>query len=369
MGKRKTKTDPPAAAKRKRATRPPRPAAVRSRIARLDRQLVGLVQRRAALVLAAGDGLTAIAGIDEELQAANGHGPLPWHSLRAVLREGAGRCRGLGRQPRVAFLGPIYSLGHLAAMHCFGHGCELVPVGSAAAVFEELSRKQSDCGLAPLQDSTDGRVADTVEMLVGAEARICGEVELRIHHVLLGKCSRTEVREVYSRPGPLSQCRNWLAKHLPTARPVEVTSTATAAQLACEKPGAAAIACRQAGEHYGLTALAENIEDNGRHMTRFAVIGNQSPPRTGNDRTAMLIQVRDRVGALTDAIAIFKRNRVNLTRIESLRLPQMEHQGSFLVEMEGHQSESRLRRAAAALRRKVLRLDILGSFPATAPVE
>lgn len=342
---------------------------MRSKIARLDRQLVGLVQRRAELVLAGGADLTAILGIDEELQATDGHGPLPWHSLQTVLREVAGSCRGLVRQPRVAFLGPLYSLGHLAAMHCFGQGVEFVPVGSVAAVFEELGRKQSDFGLAPLEGSTDGRVADTVEMLVGAEARICGAVELRIHHVLLGKCPRTEVREVYSRPGPLSQCRNWLAKHLPAARPVEVTSTATAAQLACEKPGAAAIACRQAGERYGLAALAENIEDNGSHTTRFAVIGNQAPPRTGNDRTAMLIQVRDRVGALADAIAIFKRNRVNLKRIESLRLPQTEHEGSFLVEMEGHPSESRLRRAAAALRRKVLRLEILGSFPATAPVE
>ena len=151
--------------------------------------------------------------------------------------------------------------------------------------------------------------------------RICGEVELRIHHSLLGKCPRTEVREVYSKPQALSQCRNWLAKHLPSARTIEVTSTSTAAQLAVEKPGAAAIASLQAGVRYGLDVLAENIEDNPFNTTRFAVIGDHPSPRTGNDRTAMLFQVEHRPGTLADAMVIFKRNKLNLTWIESFPLP------------------------------------------------
>jgi chorismate mutase / prephenate dehydratase len=395
MAKRKTKREVSTGAKRKTPQRVPGTAATRSKIARLDQQLVRLVQKRAELVLASAKILSRnvaqppsavlgdsaqpraavpqavpdVLGVDEELLAADGQGPLPKHCLRAVLQEVASGCRGLIHEPRIAFVGPLYSLGHLAAIHCFGQSVNLVPVGSVAAVFEEVCRKQSDFGMAPMEDSTDGRVADTLDMLVRTGVRICGEVEMKIHHVLLGKCPRTEVREVYSRPEALAQCRNWLAKHLPTARTIEMTSTATAAQLACEKPGAAAIACLQAGRQYALETLAENIEDNSANTTRFAVVGEHAPPRTGNDRTAMLFQVDHRPGALADAMAIFKRNRLNLTRIESFPIAGPEPGYSFFVEMEGHQSDARMRRATAALGRKTLRLEILGSFPASAPLE
>ena len=177
------------------------------------------------------------------------------------------------------------------------------------------------------------------------------------------------MREVYSKPQALSQCRNWLAKHLPAARTIEVTSTSTAAQLAGEKPGAAAIASLQAGIHYGLEVLAEDIEDNPTNTTRFAVIGDHVPPRTGNDRTAMLFQVEHRPGALADAMMIFKRNKLNLTWIESFPIPGSNRGYLFFVEMEGHETDAQLRRAVATLKKKALRLEILGSFPATTPVE
>jgi chorismate mutase/prephenate dehydratase len=160
-----------------------------------------------------------------------------------------------------------------------------------------------------------------------------------------------------------------LAKHLPGARTVEVTSTTTAAQLAKEKPGAAAIASRQAAVHYGLDVLAENIEDNPSNSTRFAVIGGAAPPCTGNDRTAMLFQVEHRPGTLADAMNIFKSHKVNLTWIESFPIPNSDRAYLFFVEMEGHESDARLQRAVAALKRKALRLEILGSFPATNTVE
>jgi chorismate mutase/prephenate dehydratase len=238
-------------------------------------------------------------------------------------------------------------------------------------VFEEVYRKQSDFGLVPVENSTDGRVADTLDMFTRMRVRICGEVELRIHHILLGKCPRTDVREVYSKPQALSQCRNWLAKHLPAARTIEVTSTSTAAQLAGEKPGAAAIASLQAGIYHGLEVLAENIEDNPSNTTRFAVIGGQAPPRTGNDRTAMLFQVEHRPGALADAMVIFKRNKLNLTWIESfpIPIPGSKRGYLFFVEMEAHETDARLRRAVATLGKKALRLEILGSFPASTPVD
>ena len=190
------------------------------------------------------------------------------------------RFAGVGKILRVAYLGPAYTYSHLAAIHRFGQSVELVPVATIQAVFEEVNRRHADFGIVPVENSTDGRVADTLDMFTRLPVKICGEVQMRIHHNLLGRSPRDEVREVYSRPQALSQCRNWLAKHLPGARTIEVTSTTTAAQLAQEKPGAAAIASVQAGIHYGLDVLAADIEDQSGNLTRFAVIGEETGPRT-----------------------------------------------------------------------------------------
>ncbi|NMC19470.1 MAG: prephenate dehydratase, partial [Thermogutta sp.] len=243
-----------------------------------------------------------------------------------------------------------------------------VPVGTIAAVFEEVLRGHSQFGLVPLENSTDGRIADTLDMFSRHPTRICGQVELEIHHALLARCPRTEIREVYSRPQALSQCRNWLSKHLPGARLVEVTSTSTAAQLAMEKPGAAAIAAMQAGVHYGLDVIAENIEDNAGNTTRFAIIGGTVSPRTGNDKTVIMFQLEHRPGTLADAMSIFKKNKLNLTWIESFPMPGSRGAYYFFVELEGHESELRVRKAIAALQRKTLRLELLGSYPAVSPV-
>jgi chorismate mutase/prephenate dehydratase len=212
-------------------------------------------------------------------------------------------------------------------------------------------------------------VADTLEMFTRMPARICGEVQLRIHHNLLGKCGRAEVEEVYSKPQALSQCRNWLAKHLPTARLVEVTSTSTAAQLAGEKPGTAAIASMQAGVRYGLDVLAADIEDNKGNLTRFAVIGDETGPRTGKDKSAVMFEISHQPGALADAMNVFKRNRLNLTWIESFPIARPEGGYMFFVELEGHESDPRVRKAITALERKAVRLDVLGSYARLAPVE
>ncbi|HLA85704.1 MAG TPA: prephenate dehydratase domain-containing protein, partial [Thermoguttaceae bacterium] len=210
-------------------------------------------------------------------------------------------------------------------------------------------------------------VADTLDMFTRLPLQICGEVELPIHHALLAKCSRGEIREVYSKPQALSQCRNWLAKHLPAARGVEVTSTSTAAELAAAKPGAAAIASVQAGTHFGLTVLAEQIEDNPNNVTRFCVIGKEPAERTGRDKTAIMFQLENRSGALADALNVFKRCRVNLTWIESFPMPGTDRAYLFFVEMEGHHGDLGVRRALASLAKKTVRMTTLGSFPAVGP--
>ena len=286
-----------------------------------------------------------------------------------VFRELISGSRSLEKELRVAYLGPAYSYSHLAAIHRFGQSVELVPVASIAAVFEEISRRHVDYGIVPIENSTDGRVGDTLDMFTRMPAHICGEVQLRIHHNLLGKCPRHEVEEVYSKPQALSQCRNWLARHLSGARTIEVTSTSTAAQLAHDKPGAAAIASLQAGVHYGLDVLAADIEDNRGNLTRFAVIGDESGPRTGRDKCALMFEISHKPGALADAMNVFKRNRLNLTWIESFPIARPEGGYMFFVELEGHESEARVRKAIAALERKSLRFEVLGSYATMVPVE
>ena len=344
-----------------------------TQLERLDRELVKMLNQRARLALKVArektgsevspDAPLEDADIINRLAKLN-KGPLPNRAIRAVFREMAAGSRALAKKVTVAFLGPLYTYSHLAAIHRFGQSVELSPVGSIAAVFEEVNRGNSNFGLVPIENSTDGRIADTLDMFTRLPIRICGEVELDINHALLGKCPRSEIREVYSRPQALSQCRNWLAKHLPVARTVEVTSTSTAAQLALEKPGAAAIASLQAGVHYGLDILAERIEDNTGNVTRFAVIGNITPDKTGNDRTAIMFQTEHRFGALADALNVFKRNRVNLTWIESFPIPDSKRTYLFFVELVGHESDPRVKRCTEALADHTLRLVILGSFPA-----
>jgi chorismate mutase/prephenate dehydratase len=356
---------------------------------RLDRELVALANQRArcATQLAAGRFAVSVSAAPEaeakrpavdfaaeEAQVAaalaGAEGPLSIETLRAILRELQSGCRALVKHTRVAFLGPLYSYSHQAANSYFGSTIELIPVGTIAAVFGELTRGHADFGLVPLENSTDGRVADTLDMFTRFPIRIRGEVPLRIHHNLMAKCSRNEVTEVYSKPQALSQCREWLSKQLPGARLVEITSTAAAAQVAVDKPGAAAVASRQAATHYGLNIVAANIEDKANNLTRFAVIGGADvPKRTGHDKTAIMFELPHRPGALADAMLAFKKNRLNLTWIESFPSPAAPNEYLFFAEFEGHQADAAPRRAIEALRRRCVRLEILGSYPRGTVIE
>ncbi len=351
---------------------------LRTKIDKIDQQLVALMNERAQHALEIGkiknrDGMAAYAPAREDevlcRVASLSQGPLAERSLRAIFRELISGSRSLEKALRVAYLGPAYSYSHLAAIHRFGQSVELVPVANIAAVFEEINSRQADFGLVPIENSTDGRVTDTLDMFTRMPAKICGEVQLRIHHTLLGKCPRSEVQEVYSKPQAISQCRNWLAKHLPGARLIEVTSTSTAAQIASEKPGAAAIASLQAGVQYGLDALAQDIEDNKANLTRFAVIGDETGPRTGKDKCALMFEVAHQPGALADAMNVFKRTKLNLTWIESFPIARPEGGYMFFVELEGHEAEPRVRKAIASLEKKAVRLEVLGSYAKMAPVE
>jgi chorismate mutase/prephenate dehydratase len=344
------------------------------RIAAIDKQLVELLDRRARLVqrveesIENGSNLQLLWKYQQVAEKQVAHlpkdSPLDAKIVGDWLRHTVSASyQPLASQTRIAYLGPQYSYSYLAAIRHFGEAANLVPVATIGAVFQELLRDQSKFGVVPIENSTDGRVVDTLGMFARFPVHICGEVLLPIHHCLLGRCSRNEVTEVHSKPQALSQCRTWLAQHLPETRLVEITSTAAAAKLAAEKPGVAAIASREAGVHHGLHVIDANIEDNANNVTRFVILGGSPAEPTGKDKTAVMFQVPHQPGALADAMLVFRKNKLNLTWIESFPIEGSRSEYLFFIELEGHQQRPAIKQALKQLQKQALRLEVLGSYP------
>jgi chorismate mutase/prephenate dehydratase len=304
----------------------------------------------------------------EKLNGANA-GALPSSVVRTIYREILSAARSRVKPVRVAYLGPKFSFTHLAAIQRFGKSADLIPVNTIASVFEEVNRGHSEYGIVPIENSTDGRIVDTLDMFTRLPIRICGEVQMSVHHNLMSRSQRSEIVEIYSKPQALSQCRDWLARNMPMAHLHEVTSTSTAATLARDKPGAGAIASSQAATEYGLDILAERIEDNSHNVTRFAIIGDRDTEPTGRDRTALLLQISHQPGSLSESLTSFKKAKINLTWIESFPLRGPEVGYLFFLDFEGHVKDPRIKRALADLEQKAVRMEVLGSYPRSDPHE
>ncbi|MCA8997285.1 MAG: prephenate dehydratase [Planctomycetaceae bacterium] len=361
------------AVKKRKPTKDPQ-----TRIKSIDKDLVRLLGQRLEATVALLDGTKnrrdlwfdplAEQALWESLEADN-KGALPKEVLRSIFREVLCAARSKVKTVRVAYLGPAFSFTHLAALEKFGKTADLIPVNSIASVFEEVNRGHAEYGIVPIENSTDGRIVDTLDMFTRLPLRICGEVQIAVHHNLLSRSARSEINEIYSKPQALSQCRDWLARNMPQAKIYDVTSTSTAAALAQTKPGAAAIASRQAAVQYSLDIIAESIEDNAHNVTRFAIIGDHDTEVTGKDRTALLLQIPHTPGSLSESLNAFKNHKINLTWIESFPLRGPETGYLFFLDFEGHMKEARIRKALAALEKKAIRMEVLGSYPRSEAVE
>jgi chorismate mutase / prephenate dehydratase len=346
---------------------------LRTQIDKLDLNILKLVNERARLATEIGKvkndsgGEVFSPGREEEVfqnVLQHNKGPLDDATIRAIYREIISGGRAIQQVLKVACLGPEFSYSHLAAVERFGQAVEFSLVGSIPAVFEEVNRGHCNFGVVPLENSTDGRVADTLEMFLRLpQIKIAAEIRLRIHHNLLANCEQAEIRRVYSKGQALGQCRNWLSKNVPHAAIVEVSSTANAARLAQTEPGAAAVASRQAAVRYGLRILSRDIEDYPFNETRFAVIGMQEVPRSGNDKTAVMFKVAHAPGALADALNIFKASKINLTWIESFPSRAAKPEYVFFADFEGHAEDPKVKKALTTLQDESEKLTILGSFP------
>ncbi len=373
-------------------------ASLRSEIDGLDREavkrlneiagrwveLAGVLNRRAELATQIGNvksrqGLEVWSPAREQevidKVLGSSEGPLPAKTLRLIFRELMSGSRALQRSLRIAFLGPKYSYSHLAAVAKFGTSVEYVPVDSIAAVFEEVNRRHVEYGLVPVENSTDGRIADTLDMFMhhSGMIKLCAEVRLRVRHCLVGKGEWGEVHRVYSKAQALSQCRHWLGKNLPQAKLIQVVSTAYAAELAQGEAISAAVASRPAAEAHGLKILAEDIGDQPHNLTRFAVIAEHAAERTGRDKTSLMIRLSNLPGSLVNSLDVFKKHGVNMTWIESFptseRPPDLDPTYLFFIDVEGHSEDEPIRRALDSLRKRSERVDVLGSYPRSDTVE
>lgn len=352
---------------------------LRAQIDKLDQQVLKLINERAECAVEIGQlksesqsEVFSPAREEEVIQnlLSNNKGPLNPVTIRAVYRELMSGARALQKMLKVSFLGPEYSYSHIASIERFGHGVEFVGVGSIPAVFDEVNRGHADYGVVPLENSTDGRIADTLDQFLSLPMiRICAEVRLRIHHNLLANCQQQEIRRVYSKEQALSQTRNWLSKNIPQAQLIPVNSTSAAAELALREPGAAAVASRQASVRYGLKLLFEHIEDNPQNETRFAVIGKGVTDRSGRDKTAIVFQTSNQPGSLLDALLVFKNNKINLSMIESFPARTGKGEYVFFVDFEGHTDDTKVKKTLDMLEKHTKQIVILGSFSQTDSLE
>ncbi|HPL83066.1 MAG TPA: prephenate dehydratase [Candidatus Omnitrophota bacterium] len=294
----------------------------------------------------------------------NASGPLDKEGLKAIYREIMSSSLKLEKPLRIAYMGPVASFSNLAAMKKFGSQVEYIACSNIADVFLEVEKELADYGVVPVENSIEGAVTHTLDVLVDSDLKICSQVILNIEHNLLSNSAKNKIKKIYSNPQVFGQCRRWLQDNLPQAELIEVSSTTRAAQIAAKEKNSACIASLLAAKVYRLKVVFSNIEDSPHNITRFFVIGKNDAGRTGDDRTSILFSIKDKVGALHEMLIPFKKNKINLTKIESRPSKKRAWDYYFFVDLAGHRDEPGIRRALLELENKCKFLKVLGSYPA-----
>ncbi|AJD48558.1 chorismate mutase/prephenate dehydratase [Alcanivorax sp. S71-1-4] len=349
---------------------------LRAQIDGLDDQLQTLMNQRATLaqkvaeVKQATDGDAVFYRPEREAQVLRrvkerNTGPLDGETVARLFREIMSACLALEQRMKVAFLGPEGTFTHQAALKHFGHAVEAVSLGAIDEVFREVESGAVQYGVVPVENSTEGVVNHTLDSFMDSSLKICGEVDLRIHHhLLLGEHTQeNRITRIYSHQQTLAQCRKWLDAHMPTVERVAVSSNAQAARRLKDEWNAAAIAGEMAAELYGLKIMHHNIEDRPDNTTRFIIIGRQDTPPSGQDKTSILVRMKNRPGALYHVLKPFKEHSVDLTRVESRPSRSGNWSYVFFIDFEGHRDDDRVGRVLAALEQEAMDIRFLGSYP------
>jgi len=341
---------------------------LRGEIDRLDDELAALVQRRASLAQKIGELKGGAPAYRPERESeilrriGTKSGPLAPERLVTVFREIISACRALEQSIRVSYLGPEGTFSEQAVRKHFGRAVEGLASASVDEAFRSAESGSAQFTVVPVENSTEGVVGRTLDLLLATPLRICGEVELRVQQNLLCRSDDMgSIKKIYSHAQSLAQCNGWLSQHLPRAERVPVTSNADAARRAAEEAGAAAVAGEAAAERYGLKVLSKGIEDDPNNTTRFLVLGNLDPAPTGKDRTSLVMSAENKPGAVHALLTPLAKHRVSMTRIESRPSRARLWEYMFFIDVEGHQKDERVAAALAELKAPYLK--ILGSYP------
>ncbi|MCX5701445.1 MAG: prephenate dehydratase [Candidatus Omnitrophica bacterium] len=291
------------------------------------------------------------------------NGPLAPSAALAIYREIMSGSLSLEKPLRVAYMGPEATFSHLAALKRFGSQVEYIACEGIPDVFLKVDRDSVDYGVVPIENSIEGAVSHTLDMLVDSDLKICAQVILYVSHNLLANCLISKIKRIYSNPQVFGQCRIWLQENLPTVEKIDVSSTTAAAKIAVKEKNSSCIASSLAGKVYKLKTIAKDIEDSPHNITRFLVIGKNDVGQTGSDKTSLIFSVKDKVGALHNMLLPFKKYRINLTKIESRPSKKKAWDYYFFVDLEGHRDNLRVKKALTELEGMCRFLKILGSYP------
>ncbi|CAK0773325.1 Chorismate mutase / Prephenate dehydratase [Gammaproteobacteria bacterium] len=296
-------------------------------------------------------------------------GPLAAEEMARLFREVMSACLALQHSKKIAFLGPEGTFTQAAALRHFGNSVITLPFGTIDEVFREVESDGVHFGVVPVENSTEGVITRTQDMFLRSPLKICGEVQLRIHHQLIGSMTKlAAVRRIYTHQQTLAQCRAWLDRNLPAnVERLAVSSNTEGVCRAQSEEGAAAIASVTAAEIHNLPILAENIEDEPDNTTRFLIIGHHENAPSGEDKTSLLVSAHNRAGTLYALLAPFARYQVSMTRIESRPSRQGVWEYVFFIDIEGHQQDEKVAAALVAVAKEANVLKILGSYPRAVP--
>jgi chorismate mutase/prephenate dehydratase len=295
-------------------------------------------------------------------------GPLPHETVRRIFREIMSACLALEQPLKIAYLGPAGTFTEAAALRHFGTAPCFLSASTIDDVFRMVESGHADYGVVPVENSTEGAVGRTLDLLLKSPLMICGEILLPVHQNLLAKpgMAMADLRTVYSHAQSFAQCHEWLGRHLPGIRCDTVSSNAEAARLAATQDYAGALAGETAAQHYGLTVLAASIEDEPDNTTRFIVLAAHDAGISGDDRTSLVCSAHNHAGAVHDLLTPFKTHGVSMTKLESRparALGNSRWEYVFYIDVEGHRSGPALTRALDALQQQASYLKVLGSYP------
>jgi len=346
---------------------------LRIKIDEIDNKIIDLLNDRARIVIEVGDikkneklDFHAPGREREILErlANRNNGPFPQDTLRAVYREILSSSLSLERPLKVAYLGPRATFTHMAGMQQFGLAAQYVPVESIRDVFNEVERGRADYGVVPIENSSSGAVIYTLDMFIDSDLKISAEIMLEVAQHLMNKSGKLEdIKKIYTIAPAAAQCRQWLEKNLPGVPVLDAPSTARAAEMASDDSAAGAIASEMAAVLYGLQIAGKKIEDNTSNITRFLVIAQKSPGKTGRDKTSIMFSIKDKVGALYAMLAPFAESGINLNRLDARPSGRKVWDYVFFLDMEGHIEDGKVAAAIERLRQDCMFLKVLGSYP------